>query len=275
MPFAAALAVLGAAALHASWNALLRAGGDRLNAVTLISLTSAAAGGVGTLILPPPAGAAWPCIGLSSVLQTLYCIGLARAYDSGRLAQIYPVARGVSPLLVSLGALALAGERPSPAGLAGVCLVSLGIFAVAFGSQRPEARALRAALLVGVLIAAYTLTDGTGGRLSGSVIGYACWLFLVQGLVMAAVFGLLRRRPLAISMDASTAKAILGGLFSFLAYAVVVWALSLAPMGQVSALRETGILFAMAIGVIFLKERPGAAQLVAGAAIAAGAVLLA
>lgn len=266
--------MLAAALLHAGWNAILRSRGDRLTAITVMSLTSGVVGAFGAVVLPAPLMASWPFIGLSAVLQVIYCLALVRAYREGLLAEAYPIARGSSPLLVTIGALFLAHERLPMVALLGVVLVSAGIFGIALGSRRIAARSLAAALGAGVMIAAYTLADGLGSRRSGDPIAYAAWEFAVQGAAMTATFLAVRRAGPKISMAAETAQSVLAGVLSLIAYGVVIWALSRAPMGQVSALRETGILFAMLIGVVFLKERPRPVQLAAGLTIAAGAAML-
>ncbi len=274
MPPMAVGAVLAAALMHASWNALLRGRADRLWSITVMSVMSAATGAVAAVFLPLPAPASWPFIAVSAALQIAYCLALVRAYRHGLLAEAYPIARGSSPLLVALAALFLAHEALGIREMAGVALVSAGIIGVALGRGRPAWATIVAALGAGVLIAGYTVTDGLGARRSGSPFAYAAWLFIAQGAPMPLAFVALRRRWPPLAFDADAAKSLAGGALSLIAYGVVIWALTLAPMGQVSALRETGILFAMIIGVAFLKERPGRTQLFAGAAIAAGAGLL-
>jgi drug/metabolite transporter (DMT)-like permease len=266
--------ILGAALLHASWNAILRGGADRLWSITVMCATSAVVALPFLFFLPAPARASWPCIGLSAALQISYCLFLVRAYREGGLAQVYPIARGTSPLLVTLGAVFVAGERLTPAALGGVTLVSLGIMALAFEKARPSARSTLAAVATGVFVAAYTLTDGTGARLSGHAQSYTAWLFLVQGAAMPLVYTALRGRLALPLREAETWKALAGGVFGLLSYGVVIWALTLAPMGQVSALRETSILFAAVIGVVFLKEKLTPARVTAALMIAGGAVAL-
>jgi len=266
--------VLGAALLHAAWNAILRSGADRLWSIVVVTMTSASVALPFVFILPLPAQASWPYVGVSAVLEIVYCLLLARAYRDGDLAQVYPMARGTAPALVTLGAAAVAGEQLSAAALLGVALVSLGIMALALGGARPSGKSTAAAIATGVFIAAYTVTDGLGARLSGHAMSYAAWLFVLQGAPMPLIY-LMLRGPLAISVrDPETRKAVLGGVLSMLAYGVVLWALTLSPMGQVSALRETSILFAAVIGVVFLGERASLKRLAAAAMIAAGAFLL-
>jgi drug/metabolite transporter (DMT)-like permease len=266
--------VLGAAVTHAAWNAMLRSGADRLWSIVIMTTTSATLAIPFVVILPSPAPASWPCLALSAVLQILYCLLLARAYREGDLAQVYPLARGVSPLLVTLGAAAFAGEHLSPVSLAGVALISTGVVALSLGGARASRQSTLAALGAGVFISAYTVADGLGARLSGHAQSYSVWLFLLQGAPMPMIYGLLRGR-LAISLkDPEALKAVAGGALSMLAYGVILWALTLAPMGQVSALRETAILFAAIIGVVFLREAWSWRRLGAATIIATGAVML-
>ncbi len=266
--------MLAAALVHATWNAILRARGDRLASITVMSLTSGVVGAIGAIALPVPLRPSWPFIAASAMLQVIYCLALVRAYRDGLLAEAYPVARGASPLLVTIGALILAHERLSLASLAGVALVAAGIFGIALGGRRIAPRSIVAALIAGVMIASYTLCDGLGGRRSGDALAYAAWLFALQGAAMVIAFLAVRRAWPRLAFDADTGQSLLAGVLSLIAYGVVIWALSLAPMGQVSALRETGILFAMIIGVAFLNERPRPVQAFSGLAIALGAALL-
>jgi drug/metabolite transporter (DMT)-like permease len=269
------LLILAAALLHATWNALLRSGQDRLAAMTLMCVVSAACGAVMAAMSPLPAPAAWPCIALSAAIQIAYCVVLTRAYDRGHLSQVYPLARGSAPALVALGAMIAAGEQPGPATLAGLAMLSGGILGLALGRDRPHVLSTVAALGGGAMIAAYTVTDGIGVRLAGDSAAYIGWLFLVQGAPMPLVYRALSGHWPPVRRDRDTLKGIGGGLLSVFGYGVVVWALSIGEMARVSGLRETSILFATAIGVIFLKEPLTARRSLCAALIAAGAALLA
>lgn len=266
--------VLGSALLHASWNALLRADADRLKFITVMSACCALIALPVALIAPKPAPEAWPYVAASGAVQIAYCLLLVRAYRDGHLAQAYPIARGTAPLLVTLGAALFAGERLSPLGLAGVALVSTGITTLTFGKGRPDVRTAAAAVATGAAIASYMVIDGLGVRLSGSAIGYAAWQAVAQGAPMPFVYLLLRARWPALAWDANLARVAVGAAISVLAYGVVLWAMSLSPMGQVSALRETSILFAAVIGAVFLREPFTPRGLLGAAMIAGGAVAL-
>jgi drug/metabolite transporter (DMT)-like permease len=267
--------VLGSAVLHAVWNAMLRARPDRLWSMAVMCFLCALIALPVALITPPPAAASWPYMALSAGLQIFYCLFLIRAYRDGQLAHVYPIARGAAPLLVTLGAALVAGEHLAPHSLLGVVLVSSGIVAIAFGQGRPDARSSLAALATGGFIAAYMVVDGMGVRRSGAAIGYAAWQAILEGAPMLLVYAAIRRRWPAVRLDGDLGKMAIGAAISVTAYGVVIWAMSLSAMGQVSALRETSILFAALIGVVFLKERVTPRRLAGAAMIAGGAVALA
>jgi drug/metabolite transporter (DMT)-like permease len=203
-----------------------------------------------------------------------YWVVLARAYREGELGSIYPIARGSSPMLVTLGAFVFAGERLGALALMGVAMVSFGIIAMTFGRGRPNASSIVAALATGLFIASYTVADGIGSRLSGNPQSYAAWLFLFQGAPMPLVYFAMRGRLAIDPFNRETLKAAGAGVMSLLGYGAIIWALSVSPMGQVSALRETSILFAVLMGRIFLGETLTLNRVVAGVAIAIGAICL-
>lgn len=266
--------VLGSALLHASWNALLRADGDRLRFIMLMGGFCALVALPVALVAPRPAMASWPYMAVSAALQIGYSLLLVRAFRDGQLAHVYPIARGSAPLLVTLGAAVVAGERLTGLGLTGVLLVSGGIIAIAFGRVRPDARTTAAALATGATIATYMLVDGLGVRASGHAVGYAAWQAVVQGAPMPLIYAAMRGRWPTVERRADLGRIAGGAAISVLAYGVVLWAMSLSPMGQVSALRETSILFAAVIGAVVLRERLSARGLAGAAAIAVGAVAL-
>jgi drug/metabolite transporter (DMT)-like permease len=268
------LLILAAALIHATWNALLRSGDDRLAAMTLMCLVSAATG-AGLLVAAPfPASAAWPYAAASAVVQIVYCVILVAAYERGHLSQIYPMARGSAPLLVALGAAVFAGERLGVPALAGLGLVSGGIVGLAMGRDRPHGADTAAALASGALIAAYTVLDGLGVRRAGSSGGYIGLMYLLQGVPMPLVYRLLRGRWLPVRRDRDTLKGLGGGLLAAVGYGVIVWALGGSQMARVSGLRETAILFAAIIGMVFLNEPLTWRRGLCAVSIAAGAVLL-
>ncbi len=267
--------VLTSAAMHASWNALLKGGSDRLRSVAVMAATTSVVAALWLLYLPAPRSASWGYIGLSAALHVIYNLLLVVSYRHGDLGVSYPIARGSSPLLVALGATVVAHERLNFLSFAGVGLVSLGILGLAFERRgRLPSRALVPALMTGMTIAAYTLADGLGARLSGNSQAYAAWLFVSYGPAMLLIL-VLRRGPAdQFRLDADVARSALGGAVSMAAYAIVIWAASVSPMGPVSALRETGVVFAALLGRFFLGEALSPQRLGACTIVAVGAACL-
>ena len=226
------------------------------------------------VLLPLPLAPSWPYLLLSSALQVGYSFVLVGAYRHGDLGQVYPIARGSVPLLVTVGGLLLTTQRPSPPALLGVGLVAAGLMSLAFGRGAANARSVALALLTGLIIACYVTTDGLGARLSGDPRSYVAWIFLLYGALMPAAFVAVRGR-LRIDWRAAEARAALGGgVIALLAYTATVSALALGPLGPVSALRETGAVFALLIGHVFLGEPATPRRILACVAVTAGAVLV-
>jgi drug/metabolite transporter (DMT)-like permease len=266
--------VLFAAILHATWNAVLRSGADRLWSITIMSFATTAVAAVCALFLPLPARESWPYLGFSAVLQLGYSIFLAYAYQRAELGQIYPVVRGTVPLLVTVGGYLFAGQTLHAGSLLGVLLISGGIASLALGRGGIQKRPLLAALITGLFIGGYVTTDGMGVRLSGDPRAYAAWIFIVYGVMMPALY-FLQGGTLAKGYDASEAwKAMIGGVISMVSYAATVAALSLGPIGPVSAIRETSIVFSVIIGWVCLGERPTRRRIAASVAVVIGVVCL-
>ncbi|HVW75295.1 MAG TPA: DMT family transporter [Rhizomicrobium sp.] len=274
MTLSIAAIVLFAALLHASWNALLKGGSDRLWSMTIMGIATSIVCALLVPFLSAPSRASWPYLLGSAVLHVGYNIFLIRAYRSGEFGSAYPIARGSSPLLVTLGAAAAAGEAPTPSGVAGILLVSTGIISLAFRGRRLPEAGIFYALGTGLFIAAYSVTDGIGGRLSGNPAAYTVWMCLMWGLTAAPVYWLRRRDGRLWRGARDTGLAGLGGLVSLLAYGIVILAMTQAPMGSVSALRETSVLFAVLLGRLFFAEPLTPRRIVSALVIAAGALCL-
>jgi drug/metabolite transporter (DMT)-like permease len=274
MSFEISLIILLAAVLHASWNALLRAGTDRLWSITMMCIAIALVCGGLALVLPMPARVSWGYAILSALFHVGYNLFLVRTYRSGDLGQTYPIARGSSPLLVSIGAAFFAGELPDPISMAGVLLVSGGIISLAFQGRRLGLDSVAYALGTGCFIGAYSVTDGIGVRLAGTPIGYTIWMCLLWGVMMLPVYGIIRDWRSLIRGPRETWVAAGGGIVSLIAYGIVIFAMSLGPMGPVSALRETSVVFAALIGRFFLHESLTAHRIAACIVVAIGAVCI-
>jgi len=269
--------VLLAAALHASWNALVKAGGDRLAVQGLVMLAPALIAAPFLLFLPLPDTASWPFLLASITLHLIYNVLLVAAYRHGDLSQVYPIARGSAPLLVALGAWIVAGEAKSPAEMLAIFIVSLGILALSYRrGPRPhgEGHSVILAFMVGLSIAAYSLTDGLGARSAGTVLGYIAWLFFLEGILFFLIVAWLRRGRIVASFRPVLLAGLGGGLMAGLGYAIVIWAMTIVPIAHVVALRETSVLIAAAIGALLLKEGFGRQRLAASAFVVIGSVLL-
>jgi len=266
--------VLSAALLHAGWNALLRGGADRAQSMSIMCIVAGLTGLAMMAVAGLPVSAASYVVA-SGLLHLCYNILLVRMYRSGDLGETYPVARGTSPALIALGGSVLAGEWMGPLGIVGVGLVCAGIFmlaAVRTGGSlfRLRGMSLTAALATGVSIAAYSVVDGLGVRASGNWVAYTGGIFALELAMPLLYLAWQGRTAFAIS-PAEAAKAASGGLISLAAYGVIIWAMQGNAMGAVSALRETGVVFAALLGAIFLGERLTGLRLAACCVIAAGA----
>ena len=230
-------------------------------------------------LAPAMATAAWPYVILSAVVHWIYFGVLIGAYRYGDLSQVYPIARGTAPAMVAFEAWIFEGEALTALETLGALIVSAGIVSLAWRRRGGEAlvhepKAIGFALLTALTIAIYLLADGMGGRRSGDALTYICWLFVLQGVPLVA-FTLWRRRGrLAESIRPHLKQGLFGGAIAGLSYGIAIWAMSVAPLAHVVAVRETSVLFGAALGALVLKEPFGRYRIVASAVIAAGAVLL-
>ncbi|MGI9310885.1 MAG: EamA family transporter [bacterium] len=269
--------VLLAAFFHAAWNASVKLGDDKILALAALQIAGAAIALVLAPLVGLPEAASWPYLLASVALHFGYNLCLASAYRHGDFAQAYPLARGAAPLLVTLWGVFVLREALSDAGLAAVGVVIAGILIFAtrrIGAVWRQRNALASALATACFIAAYTVVDGVGARLSHNIVGYIAWLALLDGALFASYA--LHRRSLreVVALKQRWRVGALGAALSLAAYAMVLWAMSQAPIAVVSALRETSIIIAALIGAYYFKEPAGARRIVASAVIFAGIVLL-
>jgi drug/metabolite transporter (DMT)-like permease len=271
------LAMLAAALLHAVWNALLKSSPDKgLENIAL----AASRGAIALAIvpwLPLPTREAWPWIAASVAVHVAYFWALAGAYRWGDLSFAYPIMRGGAPVLVALVGAALFGEL-LPAGQAvAVALICAGIFGfatVARGGAAGWRRALAFALGNAAVIATYTLIDAHGVRLSGAPVSYAMWFFVANSAVQLALGLAGRAREVPPYLARHWARAALGGACTLGSYGIALWAMAQAPVALIAALREVSVIFAAAIGALFLGERFTRRRVLATGTVLAGLVLL-
>lgn len=269
--------VLLAAMMHAGWNFLAKAGDDQLVALAVIKGPNTLVA-LGILLFTGlPARESWLLLAASVTVNGLYFYFLIRAYR-GDLSLAYPISRGLAPLLVLALSMLVAHEVPSPIGLLGVLLISGGILVLALRREpsRQHLETLMWAGAVALMIAAYTVIDGLGARRAGTSAGYVAALSALTGVAVCGIAW--QRRGGARLLQAVRAgwlRGLVGGLLMLFAYVFVVHAMTLAPMAQVSALRESSVIFAALLGVIVLKEPFGRERVLASALVAAGIVLMA
>jgi drug/metabolite transporter (DMT)-like permease len=271
-------AVLTAAACHAGWNALLKI---RLEPLVAISLIASACGVLIAPLIPLvglPEPAAWPYLVTSLLLHFVYYLALAEAYRYGDLSQVYPIARGAAPLLTAACATVWLGETLRFESWLGIGLLASGILMLSVKGQRRhqplDVRSVGFALLTALSIAGYTLVDGTGGRIGASPAAYIVWLFALDGAAMLVVALLLRPGAFLAGARGAWPLVLVGGALSIAAYAIAIWAMTVAPIALVAALRESSVLFAALIGIVFLREPLLLPRVLAAVLVVAGMAAL-
>lgn len=270
------LIVLSAALMHAAWNAIVKGAGDRTVTFGLVAVGHTVPALAVAPFLPLPPLDSVPYIIASTLIHWGYYYFLNTAYRFGDLSLVYPIARGITPLLVAVPALILLDESLSTAGWAGLFCISAGILVLTVrrhkAAQLPLAVGM--ALATGGTIAAYSLVDGIGVRLAPQALSYIVWLFIAEGLVVFYIFATRTDRLRAMNRK-QVWTGLIGGVLSALAYGLVLYAKTKAPIGMVSALRETSVIFAAMIGLFWFGEGPVKLRLTAAAVVAGGIVLLA
>ncbi|MEX2205226.1 MAG: EamA family transporter [Myxococcota bacterium] len=270
--------VLLAAVMHAGWNAVTKSSPDRTLTLGLVLGTSAVFGLVACWFVPIPAPASHPFLLVSACFHLLYQIFLLQAYRFGDLSHVYPIARGLAPVLVALFAALFAAEAPD-----GIQALGLGVASASITSLALEPRTLGpgvtrsvvAALVTAAMIGTYTFLDGQGVRRAGDAYAYIAWNLWLTSLPFC-LFVLLRRRArlAAILRTSEGLKGIVGGITAMVGYAIVLWAMDRGAMASVAALRETSVVFAALIGTMLLGEAFGARRILAALGVALGVILL-
>ncbi|NTF59626.1 EamA family transporter [Agrobacterium rhizogenes] len=263
-----------AAILHATWNAFLRTGADRLWTVTVMSFSSTIIAAPFLFYYPMPASSAWVYIVLSAFLQVGYSVFLVAAYKYGELGQVYPIVRGTVPVLVTVGGVLLARDHVTSQQVIGVLLVAFGIGSLSLGKGRAATSSILFALATGTIIASYGTVDALGVRESLTTGGYTAWVLVIYGMLLPMAFMAFRGKLVVSFRSRETWKALGGGLFAMVGYGVVVAAFALGPAGPITALRETSVVFAALIGWLFLAEPLTVKRIASCAIVAGGAICL-
>ncbi|EBA17298.1 integral membrane protein [Roseobacter sp. SK209-2-6] len=273
-PFVVAI-ILSAAMLHAVWNAIVKTAADRTTTLGLVALGHVIPGGVMVAVLPLPEMESLFYVLLSTVIHFGYFYMLGQAYKHGDLSVVYPIARGIVPALVALWAMIFAGEVLPLQAWGGIGLIALGIQLSSWKALKSGVgrTALFYALGTGFCISLYSLVDGLGVRISGNTLSYWAWGAFLHAFV-AGFIGVKKRQQLMVIPLRTWVIGISGGLVSMTAYGLVLFAKNFAPLGAVSALRETSVIFAALIGFVFLKEGNWMRRLGAAVLMACGVALI-
>jgi len=268
------LAVICAAITHAAWNAIAHGIKDQTLAFALIGVGGIATGIPLVLVATMPRADCWPYLLGSVAIHVFYNLLLMQCYRLGEFGQVYPLARGTSPLVVTILAAIFVHEHLALPQIIGVLIVSGGLAALVLAGRRPGRAAFLAAVGTGLTIAAYTTVDGVGVRLSASPAGYIGWLMVLESLGVP-MFALARRRDVLLKQRPRILLAGLGaGALSVLAYGLVLWAQTQGALAPIAALRETSVIFGAVIGTLIFREPFGRTRIAATVLVVTGIVLL-
>lgn len=259
------LIVIAAALLNATWNALAKRGADKhLSMAAMVTCHLPIALAL-LLFVDMPLPASWLFVIAGAVLHTGYQLFLLSAYRNGEFTQVYPIARGSAPILIAIVSVLLFHEALSSLQILGIVVVSCGIISISTSRTSVPVKELTSVFLAlgtGGFIAAYSLVDGAGARLAGTALGYYCWLSIINVVLFTAIISVVKPGTLGQMHHRGKFDFVVGGAISFLAYALIAYAFTQAPVAIVSALREVSIIFALLIGVFVLKERVNMRKLV-------------
>jgi drug/metabolite transporter (DMT)-like permease len=264
--------VILSGSIHAIVNAILKGGKDKMAGRAVIDGSSALLILPAALLVPLP-GAAWPYLFTSAAIHCLYLYALVRAFETSDFSAAYPIMRGTAPMLTATLAVGLLGEPTSARELAGIAAIGLAVATLVLGKHIGRA-GFGWALLTAAMIGCYTVVDALGVRAAPVPASYIVWSFILSGGAIVTMFAILSRGRMFAAAREQWRPGVIAGLLSIVTYGLALWAFSLGPTAPLAALRETGMITALLISAIFLKERvtwPRAASVLG---IAAGAALI-
>lgn len=268
-----ALLVLLSALMHAGWNYLVKASSNRFLDTVALTLAGSLVSACLLPFVPLPAPESWPWMGLTLIVHAAYFLVLIKTYSHADLSIAYPLMRGTAPVLVALAA-PLFGEALSPGVLIGVTLIGAGItLPVWFGFRHGKVATAGIAYAFGnaFIIAAYTFFDGIGARLSGSAVAYTLWLFFLNAWSILAIAVWHHRDGVLIHLRRRWAPALAGSVLTVGSYGIVLWAMTVASIPAVAALREVSVIFAALFGTFLLREHMGRWRTIGAMLVALGA----
>ncbi len=270
------LAVLFAAFLHACWNAIIKFGDDKFQGMLLLSFGHGIFGLFLIAVYPIPDAKSWMFLVGSVLCHLIYKFFLTFAYTKGDLSRVYPIARGTAPMIVLIISLLYLPDAVSNMQIGGISLVELGILLMARGviSHKEEYALIPLAAMAAVGTAGYSIFDGLGARASGTALGYVGWLFFLDAALFIIGGLVLRGKTMFPKSRQVWAQGLLAGSASVAAYSIAVWAMTVAPIAVITALREMSVLFAVIIGIFFFKEKPSVDKLISALMIVTGVIAI-
>ncbi len=269
--------VILAALLHAVWNSIVKGGEDKGLNMTGVVLGHVPIATLFLFFVPAPAPESWPYIISGLFFHAGYQLFLLQSYRMGDLTQVYPIARGTAPLLVALVSVLFLGVVLKPMDQLAILVIAIGILSLTLVRQQDGLRNVNAAwfaFFTGCFIAAYSLNDGTGARLAGTAIGFYAWLGIGNAIVWIILMSIINPNTLRLLPKQGKRVFFIGGSASFIAYTLVIWAFTQAPIALVTALRETSIIFALLIGTFFLREQLNVTKVFSTMVTLLGAILM-
>ncbi len=268
----AGLMMIASGVAHAVVNAILKAGRDKMSSRALIDGFSALIVLPFAFVLPLPHGA-WGWLAASWATHLVYLVCLIKAFERADMTVAYPISRGIAPALAAVVAVLVFSEPVSWITAAGIGMVSLGVLVVGLG-RRVDRRALGWAVATGVCIAGYTVIDAQGVRAAPSALSYIAWVYLTLGGGIGLLFALWRGPRFLLAARSEWKAGLAAGALSIVTYGLALYAYRIGDTPRLAALRETSILFAVGIAVVFLGERMTGGRIAGTVAIACGAALL-
>ncbi|MEE1924257.1 EamA family transporter [Pseudomonas sp. 148P] len=269
--------VLVAALLHATWNTLVKFSGERL--LMIASMDSVAlvfAFAMVAFVEVPPAQI-WPWLLASALCELLYRFLLIQAYKVGDLGLVYPLMRGLSPLVVLALTLVFAGEHLSGQQIIGILLIPCGMACLLWaggGGDRLPWSMLPVVALIGLCIGCYTWLDGQAIRRWAHPLDYLVWLTLACSLPFPMIAGVARRGPFVTFWRTQWKLGLTVGVCVLLSYALVLWAMHLGSVAEAAALREVSVILVVLMGMRYLKEPFGGPRLLACALVLVGMLVM-
>ncbi|URW75802.1 DMT family transporter [Sphingomonas donggukensis] len=264
--------MIASGSIHAVVNAILKGGRDRMAGRAVIDGSSAILMLPAIAFVPLPHGA-WGWLFASAAIHAVYLFALVRAFDTSDFSAAYPVLRGVAPLLTAIVVIGLLGEPATAGEIAGIALIGAAMFLLVAGRHIGRA-GLGWALLTGAMIAAYTVVDAHGVRAAPTAASYIVWVFVTMGVVVVAMFGLISRGRIFAAARTQWRPGVVAGMLSICTYGLALSAFAIGPTAMLAALRETGMVTALLIATLVLKERVTVGRAAAVGGVLVGATLI-